>query len=128
MAARSRGPPRPSDNRASARAMSGAPRSAARTRAAAGASARSHDQPSWRRMIAAASTRGADRNALSSRAPGAEAVRCTAANKVCAVPPSRARVISRLARVAASSSSTPVEPRGNGRDRCGSLPAWVART
>ncbi len=128
IAARSRGPPRPRDSRARARAMSGAPLSAARKRASGGGLAISQDQPSCRAEIAAMSANGADTHSASSRAPAAVEVRWIAASSVCAVPPSRARVISRLARVAASISSRPASPRGNGRDRRGILPAWVSRT
>ncbi len=108
--------------------MSGAPLSAARKAAAASGLAISQDQPSCRAEIAAMSASGADTHSDSSRAPAAVVVRWIAASSVCAAPPSRARVISRLARVAASISSRPPSPRGTGRDRRGIWPAWVSRT
>ncbi len=87
MAARSRGTPRPSASRPSARAISGAPRSAARSSAAAAGLASSHDQASCRSTMSAGSSSGADRKSESSRAPAAVAVRCTAPSSECRVSP-----------------------------------------
>ena len=90
-AARSRGPPRFSDSRASARAMSGAARSAARSGRRGFGLASIQDQASCRAAIASGSVSGADSQAASRRAPAGVSVRCTAASSVCCAPPSRAR-------------------------------------
>ena len=70
---------------------------------------------------------GAGSSVTLTLAPGAVRVRLTEESRVCALP-SRARVISRLARVAASSIIWPCSPAGCGRDSRGIDPAWVVRT
>ncbi len=108
--------------------MSGAARNAARSAVAAAALASSQDQASWRAPIRSASVSGPASCSPSSRAPAAVNVRWIAASSVCAVPPSRARRISRLARVAASISNRPARPCGSGGVNVGSFPAPVIAT
>ncbi len=107
--------------------MSGVPRSAARSAASAAGARSSQPHSSCRRAIAAGSVSGAERRCASSRAPGAVIVRDTAETSD-GPSASRARRMSRLARVAASIARWRASPSGTGGDRRGSRPACVART
>ena len=78
MAARSRGPPRPTTRRESARARSGAAASRERVSARAAASPAKHATASSRRAIAAGSVSGAASRCASRREPAAVTVRSMA--------------------------------------------------
>ena len=127
-AAKSRGLPRDTDSRPSARAMSGVLRNAARIVAAAVGVSRIQLHASCRSAMAAGSVSGPPSQSASSLAPPAVNVRLMAANKVWLVLPSRARVISSDWRVAASISTRPASPTGTSADNRGVLPACVVRT
>ena len=118
-----------SDSRPSARAMSGAPRSAARN-AVGGVGFGEQPGPAHPAAPRSRPDRSAGRRARRPAGARPPASACAAPRRAaCAsTPPSRARWISRLARVAASIASSPACPAASGRARRGSAPACVART
>ena len=116
IAARSRGPPRSSASRDSARSMSGTRASAPRRSESNRASAASAATASWRAAIRPKSRDGALIRRSSRRAPGAVTVRSMAASSDPSRPPDRAWVSSRLRRVAASICiAPPARSRTGGR-------------
>src|SRR6266851_72852 len=104
-AARSRGPPRPTTSRASARARSGAALSRAMSSDRIPDAATSAATESRRSPIAAGAVNGAARRCANSREPAAVTVRSMADKSEPRRSPLEVRTSSRLARVAASMSS-----------------------
>ena len=100
--ARSRGPPRATDSRPSARAISGAARKASRAWRRSSESLAKASTASCRARIAFTSVSGAASRAASSRAPDAVTVRSIPASSEPLRWPDRVWVSSRLRRVAAS--------------------------
>ncbi len=102
IAVRSRGPPRSSDKRESARSMSGVLRKESRKLSRRPACSSRKATASSRRVTVAWSRDGLEIRRSSSRAPPAVTVRSMVASSDPSRPPDRAWVSSRLRRVAAS--------------------------
>ena len=123
---RSRGPPRPSARRATARPMSPAPFSAARTSRRSDRRSRNHCTASSRASMAAGDSSGRAMRLARRRAPGAVTVRSIEASRLPSRPPPWLRSISSEALVAGSMLMASASPARLGGRSAGSLPPWVA--
>ncbi len=128
MAARSRGPPRPTTRRDSARARSGAAASRERVSARVAASSAKAATASSRRAIAAGSVSGADSRCASRREPAAVTVRSMLSSSEPRRSPDSVRISSRLARVAWSIAMVAEAASRNGGDSGGRWPSCVRST
>ena len=115
----SRGPPRFSASRDSARGISGARFSAARIVSQSLGSARKNETESSRALIASGSVSGDMMRSARSRAPPPVTVRSTALTRLPSRLPDSVRSSSRLARVAASMNSAAPASSRSGRDNGG---------
>ena len=128
IAARSRGPPRCTVKRLSARIISGHRRRWPINSLRRRSSSRKNCTASRRSSIAEGSVSGAASRADNMRAPGPVTVQSMAANKLPWRPPERLRISSRFARVAASISITEPAARRLGGAIRGIASTWVRAT
>ena len=126
IAARSRGPPRPTTMRDSARARSGAALSCSRRSARAALSSTKAATASSRCAISAGSVSGAASRCANSREPAAVTVRSIAARSEPRRSPVSVRMSSRLPRVAWSIASVAPAASRTGGDSGGRLPSLGA--
>ena len=125
IAERSRGPPRSSASRESARSMSGTRRKLSRSFARKRLWSSIYRTDSNRERISGRSQDGLESRRSKSLAPPAVAVRSIVASSDPSRPPERAEVNSRLRRVAASICMLPPVSSRSGASNIGNLPRWV---